>query len=219
MSVKLNIGLSRKVGEANYGSRGASINLEVELDNGVLNDPGQLRERVHDLYVLARESVDEELQRPADAGPGEFSYANGNGHGRTNGVANGNGHSSNGHSSNGHSSNGAANGNGHSNGHVSNGHSSNGHVSNGHSSNGNGNNHADARSRDSSNGNGQNGRVEVARATQSQIRAIFAISKRQGLDPHTLISERFRVHKMEDLTIREASALIDDLKNGSAVRS
>ena len=180
MSVKLNIGLSRKVGEANYGSRGASINLEVELDNGVLNDPGQLRERVHDLYVLARESVDEELQRPADAGPGEPSYANGNGHGRTNGVANGNGHSSNGHSSN-----------------------------------GNGNNRADA----NSNGNGQNGRVEVARATQSQIRAIFAISKRQGLDPHTLISERFRVHKMEDLTIREASSLIDDLKNGSAVRS
>ena len=173
MSVKLNIGLSRKVGEANYGSRGASINLEVELDNGVLDDPGQLRERVHDLYVLARESVDEELQRPADASPGEFSHTNGNGRAHTNGAANGNGHS-------------------------------NGHASNGHNSN--------------NNGNG-NGRVEVARATQSQIRAIFAISKRQGLDPHTLISERFRVHKMEDLTIREASSLIDDLKNGSAVRS
>ena len=180
MSVKLNIGLSRKVGEANYGSRGASINLEVELDNGVLSDPGQLRDRVHDLYVLARESVDEELQRPADASPGEFSHANGNGQGRTNGVANGNGHS-------------------------------NGHASNGHSNNSNSNN--------SNSSNGQNGRVEVARATQSQIRAIFAISKRQGLDPHTLISERFRVHKMEDLTIREASSLIDDLKNGSAVRS
>jgi hypothetical protein len=171
MSVKLNIGLSRKVGEANYGSRGASINLEVELDNGVLNDPGQLRDRVHDLYVLARESVDEELQRPADAGPGEFSYANGNGQGRTNGVAIGNGNASNGHASNGHGS------------------------------------------------NNSHGRIEVARATQSQIRAIFAISKRQGLDPHQVTSERFRVHKMEDLTIREASALIDDLKNGSAVRS
>ena len=162
MPVKLNIGLSRKVGEANYGSRGASINLEVELDNGVLNDPGQLRDRVHDLYVLARQSVDEELQRPEDAGPGELSHGNGNGH---------------------------------ANGHVSNGHSSNSSSNNGH------------------------GRIEVARATQSQIRAIFAISKRQGLDPHTVINERFRLHRMEDLTIREASSLIDELKNGSAVRS
>ena len=177
MSVKLNIGLSRKVGETNYGSRGASINLEVELDNGVLNNPGQLRERVHDLYVLARQSVDEELQRPADAGPSEPSHENGNGHARNNGHVNGNGN---------------ANGNGHSNGHASNG--------NGHS-------------------NGQHNRVEVAGATESQIRAIFAISKRQGLDPHKVISDRYRVHKMEDLTIREASSLIDELKNGAGVRS
>ena len=175
MAVKLNIGLSRKVGEVNYGSRGASINLEVELDNGVLNNPGQLRERVHDLYVLARQSVDEELQRPADAGPSEPSPENGNGHARTNGHGNGNGHG------NAH----ASNGNGHSNGHS----------------------------------NGQHNRVEVARATQSQIRAIFAITKRQGLDPHQVINERFRVHKMEDLTIREASSLIDELKNGAGARS
>ena len=80
MAIKLNIGLSRKVGEVNYGSRGASINLEVELDNGVLNDPAQLRDRVSDLYLLARQSVDEELQRPADAGPSEPSHVNGNGH-------------------------------------------------------------------------------------------------------------------------------------------
>ena len=176
MSVKLNIGLSRKVGEASFGSRGASINLEVELDNGVLNDPGQLRDRVQDLYLLARQSVDEELQRPAEAGPSEPSHTNGNGHGRINHTANGNGHK-----------------NGHANGHATNGHSTN-------------------------NGNGH-GRIEVARATQSQIRAIFAISKRQGLDPHTVINDRYRVHKMEELTIREASALIDDLKLGAGVRS
>jgi hypothetical protein len=186
MSVKLNIGLSRKVGEANYGSRGASINLEVELDNGMLNNPDQLRERVHDLYVLARQSVDEELQRPAEAGPSEFSHGNGNaqsnGSGRAATAANCNGHA------NGH----AANGNGNSNGYAS-----------------HGNSHS----------NGQHGRVEVARATQSQIRAIFAITKRQGLDPHTVISERFRVHRMEDLTIREASAIIDELKSGAGVRS
>ncbi len=66
MTVKLNIGLSRKVGEANYGSRGASIHLEVELDNGVLNDPATMRGRVRELYALARQSVDDELQRPAD---------------------------------------------------------------------------------------------------------------------------------------------------------
>ncbi len=181
MSVKLNIGLSRKVGEASFGSRGASINLEVELDNGVLNDPGLLRDRVQDLYVLARQSVDEELQRPAETGPSEPSHTNGNGHGRINHTANGNGHK-----------------NGHANGHATNVRVTNGHsptIGNGH------------------------GRIEVARATQSQIRAIFAITKRQGLDPHTVINDRYRVHKMEELTIREASALIDDLKSAAGVRS
>ena len=181
MSVKLNIGLSRKVGEASFGSRGASINLEVELDNGVLNDPGQLRDRVQDLYVLARQSVDEELQRPAEAGPSEPSHTNGNEHGRISPTANGNGHK-----------------NGHANGHATNGRVTNGHGTN--------------------NSTGQ-GRIEVARATQSQIRAIFAISKRQGLDPHAVINDRYRVHKMEELTIREASALIDDLKSAAGVRS
>ena len=171
MAIKLNIGLSRKVGEVNYGSRGASINLEVELDNGVLNDPAQLRDRVSDLYMLARQSVDEELQRPADAGPSEPSHVNRNGHA---------------------SNNSHVNGNDHVNGQASNG--------NGHS-------------------NGQHNRMEVARVTQSQIRAIFAITKRQGLDPHKVISDRYRVHKMEDLTIREASAIIDELKNGAGARS
>ncbi|HQX49954.1 MAG TPA: hypothetical protein PLY87_01170 [Planctomycetaceae bacterium] len=170
MPVKLNIGLSRKVGEANYGSRGASINLEVELDNGLLGDPGQLRDRVRDLYMLARQSVDDELQRPADAGGGEHAHVNGNGHARHN-----NGHSS-------------GNGNGHS------------------QNNGQNNGHA--------NGNGQQPRMEVARATQSQIRAIFAITKRQGLDANVLIRDRYRIHRMDDLSIREASALIDELKSG-----
>ena len=32
MPLKLNVGASRKVGDNNYGSRGASINLEMELD-------------------------------------------------------------------------------------------------------------------------------------------------------------------------------------------
>ena len=189
MSVKLNIGLSRKVGEASFGSRGASINLEVELDNGVLNDPGQLRDRVQDLYLLARQSVDEELQRPADADATEPAHANGNAQRSITHAANGTGQTTggaNGHATHGRATNGHNHHNGHSNGH-------------GH--------------------NNGNGRIEVARATQSQIRAIFAISKRQGLDPHTVINDRYRVHKMEELTVREASALIDELKNSSGARS
>ena len=61
--------------------------------------------------------------------------------------------------------------------------------------------------------------MEVACATQSQIRAIFAIAKRQGVDPNALARDRYRVHRMDDLSIREASALIDELKTGSGVRS
>ncbi len=171
MPVKLNIGLSRKIGEANYGSRGASIHLEVELDNGVLNDPATMRGRVRELYALARQSVDDELQRPADSALTEptsgANHSQGSGHPVTNG-----------HSSNGHPANGSTNG--HANGHTN--------------------------------------RIEVARATQSQIRAIFAITKRLGLDPHKVISERFHVHRMEDLTIREASSIIEDLNSGATCR-
>lgn len=187
MPVKLNIGLSRKVGEANYGSRGASIHLEVELDNGVLNDPATIRGRVRELYVLARQSVDDELQRPADSAltepTGDANHRQGSGHVVTNDHT--------------------------ANSHVANGRGTNGHSSSGHSRNGSTNGHA----------NGHTNRIEVARATQSQIRAIFAITKRQGLDPHKVISERFRVHRMEDLTIREASAIIEDLNSGAGVRA
>ena len=88
------------------------------------------------------------------------------------------------------------------------GHSSpngNGHAGN--NSNRNGYSHA--------NGNGNGTRHEVGTATQSQVRAIFAIAKRQRVDPANLVRERFNVERLEDLSIREASTLIDDLKRGA----
>ncbi len=59
--IKLNAGVSRKVGEPNYGSRGASVNVELELESSVVNDTEALYEKIRRLFALAKKSVDEEL--------------------------------------------------------------------------------------------------------------------------------------------------------------
>ena len=64
-------------------------------------------------------------------------------------------------------------------------------------------------------GSDQEARQNVGTATQSQVRAIFAIARRQRVDPANLVRERFNVERLEDLSIREASTLIDDLKRGA----
>src|SRR5687767_1479985 len=88
--LRLNIGFNRKTGEANYSSRGASVNLEIELDSGLVGDAERLKERIRQLFVLAKASVDEELKVAADQpggnGADRESHAagNGNGHRRDN---------------------------------------------------------------------------------------------------------------------------------------
>ena len=148
MPMKLNVGLSRKVGEPNYGSRGASVNLELELDNSLVEQPDRLRERIRQLFQLAKASVDEEL--------------NGVGHQ----LANGSGIDQY-----------RMNGNGSSNG---NGRSSNGHG--------------------------------PRRATGSQVKAIHAIAGRNRIDVGRLVQDRFKVSRPDELSISDASTLIDELK-------
>jgi nucleotide-binding universal stress UspA family protein len=63
MPLKLNVVVSRKVGESNYGSRGATVGLEVELASGLVHDSRKLRARVAKLFRFASASVDEELKR------------------------------------------------------------------------------------------------------------------------------------------------------------
>ena len=60
--IKLNAGFSRKVGEANYSSRGASVNLELELESSLASDPEKMQEKIRNLFLLARKAVDEELK-------------------------------------------------------------------------------------------------------------------------------------------------------------
>jgi hypothetical protein len=76
--LKLNAGISRKVGEPDYGSRGASVNLELEVESGLVNDPEGLTDRIRKLFALARQAVDQELKgsKPATSGP---ARSNGNG--------------------------------------------------------------------------------------------------------------------------------------------
>jgi len=49
--LKLNVGFTKKVGEANYGSRGAAVNLELEFDSSLVGDAERLRERIKQLIV------------------------------------------------------------------------------------------------------------------------------------------------------------------------
>jgi hypothetical protein len=60
MPLKLNVGLSRKVGERNYGSRGANVNVEVELDPALVKNTGKLQEKIRQLFALVRASLSEE---------------------------------------------------------------------------------------------------------------------------------------------------------------
>ena len=144
MPMKLNIGLSRKIGEANYGSRGASINVELEVDSGLAMDSTKLREKISQIFGLVRTSLKDEL--------------NGNGHGSPS------------------STNGT---------------------------------------HQTANGNGTAGKPPRP-ATQSQIKAILAIAKAQKLDLRLILQDRFRVARPDDLDIRNASLLIDDLKKNPA---
>ena len=60
--IKLNVGLSKKVGTANYGSKGATVNIEAEVDSNLIQDPHRLKEQLRRLFGLARNSLEEELQ-------------------------------------------------------------------------------------------------------------------------------------------------------------
>src|ERR1700683_3206858 len=92
MPLKVNVGLARKVGEANYGSRGAAVNVEMELESALVSDPAKLRERIRQLFDVVRTSLMEELnggngnQAPANS---ENGHRNGNGQQKGNASGNG----------------------------------------------------------------------------------------------------------------------------------
>jgi hypothetical protein len=79
MPMKLNVGVSQKVGLPNYGSVGASCNLEMELDASLIDkDLDGFHDRIRAAYVAAHQAVHDELARlhaPTTNGAGSPSLA------------------------------------------------------------------------------------------------------------------------------------------------
>ena len=74
MPLRLNLGLSKKVGLPAYGSLGASCHLELELDQSLLDsDLDGFHQRVRRIYAACRQAVYEELARQQDSPPWEDS--------------------------------------------------------------------------------------------------------------------------------------------------
>ena len=160
MALKLNVGVSRKVGLPDYGSVGASCNLELEVEVGLLErDLDAFHARVRDAYVAAHQAVHDELARlqaPVEA-PGDQPAPPRH------------------------------------------------HASNGHPG---GNGHADRPPA---------GRPRPRRpATDKQVRAIRTIAGRQHADLDGLLRGH-GVDRPEDLSLRQASELIDALKTAAGI--
>ena len=64
MPMKLNVGVSRKVGLPDYGSVGASCNLELELESTLLErDLQAFHNQIRGAYVVVHQAVHNELAR------------------------------------------------------------------------------------------------------------------------------------------------------------
>ena len=93
MPLKLNVGLTKKIGQPDYGSLGASCYVEVELDAALLhNDLDGFQRHVRSVFVACQQAVNDELSRHKEPPPTSHrnnGHANGNGasQGATNGTS------------------------------------------------------------------------------------------------------------------------------------
>ncbi len=62
MNMKINVGLSRKIGQPNFGSLGASCHVDLELDiQSLREEPDRVRAKIREAFALCKQSVDAEL--------------------------------------------------------------------------------------------------------------------------------------------------------------
>lgn len=65
MPLKINVGLSRKIGEPNYSSRGGNVHFELEAEANLVANPDELHARIRYLFRLAEAALEEQLAMTA----------------------------------------------------------------------------------------------------------------------------------------------------------
>ena len=60
--IKLHVSACKKITDGNYGSRGGTVGLEIEVDSSLVGESAKLRDHIRKLFDLANASLTEELQ-------------------------------------------------------------------------------------------------------------------------------------------------------------
>ena len=89
--IKLHVSACKKITDGNYGSRGGTVGIEIEVDSSLVGDSAKLQAHIRHLFELARRSLTEELQASNEPASIENSHhhdgANLNGNGASNAVS------------------------------------------------------------------------------------------------------------------------------------
>ena len=180
MPMTVKVGLAKKVGQPDYGSLGASCEVALELDAGLLfSGLDGFHRKVQAAYTACRQAIQDELSgQPGSASPALESNAANRGQSDTHGHERGTDAGSP-----------------------------------------RGNPHRDAAGGSNGSQNGRSSNGNRRAATTAQVRALHAIATRQNFNLTDLLRDRFHIYKAEELSLREASNLIDELKTTHGSRA